>query len=89
VIVAGTSALSTDAVSAAIMGFDPRAAHYTAPFETRENHLLIAEQAGLGTADLGRIEVRGADVADVRTPFRPSAYRWEPPIAGAPGAPIG
>jgi uncharacterized protein (DUF362 family) len=90
VVVAGWSALSTDAVAAGVMGFDARAAHYTAPFETRENHLLIAEQAGLGTADVSRIEVRGLRIADVRTPFRSSSYRWEPaPALGVPGMPIG
>jgi len=90
VIVAGFSALSTDAVAAAVMGFDPRAPHYTAPFETRENHILLAEQAGLGTADLGRIEVRGLRIADVRTPFRSSSTSRapEPSLAG-PGVPIG
>ncbi len=89
VLVAGFSALATDAVCASVMGFDPRAAHYTAPFETRENHLLLAEQAGLGSADLTRIEVRGAPIASVRTPFRAAGYRWEPPLATANGAPIG
>jgi len=90
VIVAGFNALSTDAVAAAVMGFDARAAHYTAPFETRENHFLLAEQAGLGTADVSRIEVRGLRIADVRTPFRSSSYRWEPaPPLGGPGGPIG
>ena len=90
VIVAGFNALSTDAVAAAVMGFDARAAHYTAPFETRENHFLLAEQAGLGTADVTRIEVRGLRIADVRTPFRSSSYRWEPaPALGGPGGPIG
>jgi uncharacterized protein (DUF362 family) len=90
VIVAGFNALSTDAVAAAVMGFDPRAPHYTAPFETRENHLLLAEQANLGTADLARIEVRGLRIADVRTPFRSSSFRWEPaPALAGPGVPIG
>jgi uncharacterized protein (DUF362 family) len=90
VIVAGWSALATDAVAATVMGFDARAPHYTAPFETRENHLLIAEQAGLGTADVSRIEVRGLKIADVRTPFRASSYRWEPvPRLGLTGTPIG
>jgi len=89
-IVAGYNALSTDAVAAAVMGFDARAPHYTAPFETRENHFLIAEQAGLGTADVNRIEVRGLRIADVRTPFRSSSHRWEPqPTLGVPGSPIG
>jgi uncharacterized protein (DUF362 family) len=89
VIVAGFNALSTDAVAAAVMGFDARAAHYTAPFETRENHFLLAEQAGLGTADVSRIEVRGLRIADVRTPFRSSSFRWEPEPAPGPGQPIG
>jgi uncharacterized protein (DUF362 family) len=90
VIVAGFNAVSTDAVAATVMGFNPRAPHYTAPFETRENHLLIAEQAGLGTADVSRIEVRGLEIADVRTPFRSSSYRWEPaPGLGIAGTPIG
>ena len=90
VIVAGWSALATDAVAATVMGFDARAPHDTAPFETRENHLLIAEQAGLGTADVSRIEVRGLKISDVRTPFRSSSYRWEPaPALGVPGTPIG
>jgi uncharacterized protein (DUF362 family) len=90
VIVAGFNALATDAVAATVMGFNARAPHYTAPFETRENHLLIAEQAGLGTADVGRIEVRGLTIADVRTPFRSSSYRWEPePKLGVAGVPIG
>jgi uncharacterized protein (DUF362 family) len=90
VIVAGFNALSTDAVAATVMGFDARAPHYTAPFETRENHLLIAEQAGLGTADVSRIEVRGLKIADTRTPFRSSSYRWEPaPALRLPGTPIG
>jgi len=89
VIVAGFNALATDTVCASVMGFDPRAAHGSAPFETRENHLLLAEQAGLGTTDLSRIEVRGASIASVRTPFRSAGYRWEPPLAGVPGEPIG
>lgn len=70
VLAAGWNALATDAVCATLMGFDPRAPHGTAPFETRENHLLLAEQAGLGTADLNHIEVRGLRPFDVRTPFR-------------------
>jgi uncharacterized protein (DUF362 family) len=90
VIVAGFNPVSTDAVAAAVMGFDPRAPHFTAPFETRENHLLLAEEAGIGTADLARIEVRGARVEEVRTPFRRSSDRWAPPPPlGGAGGPIG
>ena len=90
VVVAGFNALSTDAVAAAVMGFDPRAPHYTAPFENRENHLLIAEQAGLGTADVSRIDVRGLRISDVRTPFRAASASWRPqPALAGPGVPIG
>ena len=87
VIVAGWNPVATDAVAASVMGFDPRAPQGTTPFENRENHLLIAEQAGLGTADLGRIEVRGATIASVRTPFRTSS--WRPQPLPVPGTPIG
>jgi uncharacterized protein (DUF362 family) len=90
VLVAGWNALATDAVAVSIMGFDPRAAHFTAPFETRENHLLLAEQAGVGTADLARIEVRGARIDDVRTPFRAAGSAWAPQGRLSPAAgPLG
>ena len=90
VIVAGFDAVATDAVSMAVMGFDPRAADNTTPFETRLNHVALAEQAGLGTADLSRIEVRGLTVEEARTPFRTSASRpWETPPSLGTGTPIG
>jgi uncharacterized protein (DUF362 family) len=69
VIIAGTNAVSVDAVGAAVMGFDPRAARGSLPFARCENHLLLAESAGLGTADLSRIDVRGLAVADARCPY--------------------
>jgi uncharacterized protein (DUF362 family) len=90
VIVAGFDAVATDAVSMAVMGFDPRAADYTTPFETRLNHVMLAEQAGLGVADLSRIEVVGLTVEAARTPFRTSASRpWETPPSLETGTPIG
>jgi uncharacterized protein (DUF362 family) len=71
VLVVGRNPVATDAVSVAVMGFDePRALRGSAPFETCDNHLLLAEQAGLGTADLGRIDVRGLTIAEARTPYR-------------------
>jgi hypothetical protein len=42
------------------MGYaNPRAVRGTKPFEICDNHLLLAEQAGLGTAALSQIDVRG------------------------------
>jgi uncharacterized protein (DUF362 family) len=91
VIAAGFDAVATDAVSMAVMGFDPRVADNTPPFEARVNHVRLAEQAGLGTADLGRIEVRGLTIEEARTPFRAAAAVAAPP-SGVPrgaGSPIG
>ena len=58
-------------VATAVMGFaEPRAPSGVAPFESCENHLLLADEAGLGTADLGRSEVRGLSIAEARYPYR-------------------
>jgi uncharacterized protein (DUF362 family) len=62
-IVAGTNPVSTDAVCMALMGYDPKASRGTAPFETCDNILQLAEDAGIGSRDLGRIEVRGVPIA--------------------------
>jgi uncharacterized protein (DUF362 family) len=91
VIVAGFDAVATDAVAMAVMGFDPLAADFTPPFETRLNHVRLAGEAGLGTADLGRIEVRGLTIEEARTPFRAAATAVVP-SSGLPrgaGVPIG
>jgi uncharacterized protein (DUF362 family) len=63
-LIMGTNAVTTDAVATAAMGYDPRAARGTAPFAACDNSLLLAEGLGVGTADLGRIEVRGLALRD-------------------------
>ena len=70
VMIAGTNAVATDAVSMAIMGFDPMADRGTAPFETCDSTLRLAEELGAGTRDLRRIEVAGERIEDVRFLFR-------------------
>jgi uncharacterized protein (DUF362 family) len=71
VLVVGRSTVATDAVAVSVMGFaDPRAVRGVAPFEACDNHLLLAEEAGLGIADLSRIEVRGLSIAEARYPYR-------------------
>jgi hypothetical protein len=66
VMIVGLNPVSTDAVGTAVMGFaNPRAPRGQPPFNLCENHLLLAEQAGLGTADLASIEILGAPVASV------------------------
>jgi len=62
VLVAGMNPVCTDAVAAAVMGYNPRAQRGAAPFETCDNILTLAEAHGVGTTDLKRIEVRGVPI---------------------------
>lgn len=69
-IVASKNPVAADAVSAAVMGFDPDAPSGTHPFSYADNHLALAREAGLGTNRLGELGVAGAQIADVVYPFR-------------------
>jgi uncharacterized protein (DUF362 family) len=70
VLIAGLNPVSTDAVATAVMGYpNPRAPRGVKPFEDCDNHLLLAEQAGLGIADLARIDVRGMPIEKARYPY--------------------
>jgi uncharacterized protein (DUF362 family) len=68
-LVLGTNAVSADAVAAALMGYNPRSPRGVAPFASCDNTLLLAEKLGLGSADLARIDVRGAAIAQAVYPF--------------------
>jgi uncharacterized protein (DUF362 family) len=70
-LVAGKDPVATDAVAAALMGFDPQAPSGSHPFEYADNHLDLASQAGLGTNHLGEIGVIGRPIAEVAFPFKP------------------
>lgn len=70
IMIAGFNPVSTDAVGMACMGYDnPRAERGSWPFEKCDNHILMAEQAGLGTADLDQIEVRGMSIDEAMFPY--------------------
>jgi uncharacterized protein (DUF362 family) len=69
VLIAGFNMVSTDAVATAVMGYDNPRAVGVKPFDFCDNHLLLAEQAGLGTADLAQIEVRGLAIEKARYPY--------------------
>ncbi len=70
VLIAGLNPVSTDAVSTAVMGYpDPTALRGAKPFQVCDNHLLLAEQAGLGTARLAKIDVRGLSIEKARYPY--------------------
>ena len=70
VLIAGLNPVSTDAVAAAIMGFDPMAGRGQPPFDACDSTLRLAEEAGIGARDLGSIKVAGPPVAKARFPFR-------------------
>jgi uncharacterized protein (DUF362 family) len=70
VMIVGLNPIATDAVGVAVMGYsDPQATRGTPPFQTCDNHLLLAEQAGVGTADLSKIEVLGLSIAQAMYPY--------------------
>jgi uncharacterized protein (DUF362 family) len=68
-LIAGMNCVSTDAVAMATMGFDPMADRGSAPFETCDSTLRLAEHLGVGTRDLSRIEVTGTPIAKARFRF--------------------
>jgi uncharacterized protein (DUF362 family) len=65
-LIAGKNCVCTDAVGTAVMGFDPSADRGTPPFKTSDNMLRLAEQLGVGTRDLKRIEVIGTPASKAR-----------------------
>jgi len=69
VILAGLNPVCTDAVSMAVMGFDPMAERGTPPFESCESIVKLAEDAGIGTRNLKQIEVLGISIADSKFDF--------------------
>jgi uncharacterized protein (DUF362 family) len=75
VLIAGTNPVCTDAVGMAVMGFDPMAERGSTPFEECDSTLKLAEDIGIGTRDLRRIEVAGAPIHEVAISFRGAARR--------------
>ena len=71
VLVAGRDAVATDAVAAAVMGFEPAAPSGSPPFVGGENHLALANDLGLGTNRLAEIGVTGPQIDEVRFLFQP------------------
>jgi uncharacterized protein (DUF362 family) len=69
-LVAGDNPVSTDAVGAALMGFDPRVDRGDIPFEQCDNMLRMAEDVGVGSRDLARIEVAGLAIGEGKVDYR-------------------
>ncbi|QXD23907.1 DUF362 domain-containing protein [Opitutia bacterium ISCC 51] len=70
VMIAGFNPVSVDAVGMAVMGYDdPHAKRGEWPFKKCDNHIHLAEQAGLGIADLNQIDVRGMTIDEAFFPY--------------------
>jgi hypothetical protein len=68
-LVAGTKAVSVDAVAASLMGFSPEQAPY----------LTMAERSGAyGVVDIDSVWTRGSEIEEARRVFRKPA-KWRPP----------
>jgi hypothetical protein len=69
-VIAGMNPVTTDAVCTALMGFNLMAEKGTAPFEKCDSTLKLAEQLGIGTRDLNRIELVGLPISKGKVDFR-------------------
>jgi uncharacterized protein (DUF362 family) len=97
-IVAGTNVVNTSAVTMAAMNYNPMGQKGEMPFNHCDNKLRLAEQLGVGTCDLSRIEVVGRSIKEVAFDFktlrekRPAGFdgfggRRGGQRGGAPGGP--
>jgi uncharacterized protein (DUF362 family) len=71
VMLVGRNPVCVDAVSTAVMGYDPRAGRGTKPFLRGDNTLTLAEAVGVGTTDLNRIEVAGLSIKQAYYDYGP------------------
>lgn len=71
VLLAGRNPVCVDAVSMAVMGYDPQADRGAKPFLRGDNTLKLAEAAGIGATDLSRIEVVGIGIKEALHDYGP------------------
>ena len=76
ILIAGLNAVSTDAVAVAVMGYaNPLAQRGTPPFGACDNHLLLAQQNGIGVADISKIQVSGLTIQQALYPYPQAMLR--------------
>jgi len=78
-MLAGLNGVCTDAIGAAVMGYDPTAGHREFPF-MGDNHLALLAEKGVGTHAVSAIEVCGLSVQEALHPFNPSKHTVGRPI---------
>ncbi len=74
-LIAGLNPVNTDAVAAAVMGFEPDAPDRTWPFVNGTNHLALARRRGLGENRLSRLEILGTPLSEARFQYEPTYRR--------------
>jgi uncharacterized protein (DUF362 family) len=74
-LIAGRNPVCTDAVAAAVMGFNPDAPDRSFPFINGTNHLALARRRGLGENRLDNIDVAGVGLEAARFEFQPTYQR--------------
>jgi uncharacterized protein (DUF362 family) len=74
-LIAGRNPVCTDAVAAAVMGFDPDAPDRSFPFINGTNHLALARRRGLGENRIKELETVGAGLNAARFDFQPTYQR--------------
>ena len=74
-LIAGRNPVCTDAVAAAVMGFDPDAADRTWPFANGTNYLALSRRKGLGENRLANLDITGVDLATARFEYQPTYRR--------------
>ena len=75
IVLVGRNAVTVDAISTAVMGYDPLAPARKKPWYG-DNHLELLARAGLGTHDPGKIEVRGVPLREALHEFEPGLEGW-------------
>jgi uncharacterized protein (DUF362 family) len=74
-LIAGRNSVCTDAVAAAVMGFNPDAPDRTHPFINGTNYLALARRKGLGENRLQHLEVVGLPLEAARFEYQPTYQR--------------
>jgi uncharacterized protein (DUF362 family) len=77
-LLAGRNPVCTDAVSAAVMGFNPDAPDRHWPFVNGTNYLALARRKGLGENRLSELEITGLKLEDARFEYQPTFRRVNP-----------